>query len=785
MKKSDNNHLPELRKRVAKASTGPGVYRWLNAKGEVLYVGKAKNLRNRLKSYLPAGQAGVSPAKDASLGPWKESLIQKVADFDVTVTSNELEALVLESNLIKELKPKYNVLLKDDKNYVYVRISVQDAFPNIEIVRRMEDDSAKYFGPFLSASSLRKLLDVLQAIYGYRACKRSIDALNKDAKTTLSKACLEYQIGKCCGLCVEAVSHADYKRTVQHITSFFKGDHKETLQRIQKEMQDAAANKKFERAAVLRDAFQYIQSLQQQQQVVSDTTGTNADYIGVVLQTEKAQVVLLKERGGKLVGELNFALGGQADTVESVLDQFLPQYYSTATDIPSQVFLGTSIEQVSVMEAWLTERKGARVRIAIPERGKKSKLLLMAEKNAQEKVQQQLARWEAAAKNTEQALTDLQKILSLPELPKRIEGYDISHHSGTETVGSMVVLKNGKTANDQYRSFTIRTLKEGQVDDYAALKEVLKRRLLHLVRNLKEEEKAWKEEGVTFGKARKKEQEDIESIMQKNAEHFHLGSVDYKEFLVARKNEQLVGFVRLYKHPNKVLELKTLWVDEILRGHHLGHTLCHKMMKPHPKEKVYISVYPKYESYYTEMGFQYIHQVPAVISKANKAASQRGGKFTEGTVLVHLPSTRKTDTSLSSRPDLLVIDGGKGQLNTVTRVLEELKLDIPVIGLAKREEDVFVPGRKTLVPFPKDSQAKFLLMRLRDEAHRFANRHRTSRSKKAMTHSVLDDIPGIGEKTKKALLQEFGSVEQMQNVPDDQLRVLLSPQQLAALRKLA
>ena len=683
----ENEYLKKLRSMVSKAPISPGVYRWLDKSGNVLYVGKAKNLKNRLKSY-------VQPAGKKSLGPWKQSLMQKAADLDVTITSSELEALVLETNLIKELKPKYNVLMKDDKNYVYVRVSLQDDYPTVTIERRMEDDQAKYFGPFLSAANTKKTLDLLNSVFPFQACKKSIETLNKGKKPDTDKPCLDYQIGKCCGLCIGKYSKAEFRSVIEDVMGFFKGDHKHVTQEITKQMQEAAVNKKFERAAKLRDALNYMESLKEQQ-IVSDTSGMNNDFIGVALQAEKAQVVILRERGGKLIGEMSFALAGQADTASAVLAQFLPQYYSSTTDIPDTVVISEPIEDQKTLEKWLVEVRGKKVEIAVPERGKKSKLLQMAEANANAKVQQQLAKWEAAAKNIESALKELKSLLKLPDFPKRIEGYDISHLGGTETVGSMVVMKNGKSANDQYRSFTIRTLKEGQVDDYAALKEVLRRRLLYLVRNVKEEEKEWGKKGIKFGKIIKKDEIKI----------------DYKDSLVARKDKEASLIIILSESKAGTLELRIHKSgDEKLEDF-----MIRKMLGSVKKGKIYTVIKPDLEAKYSGLGFRHVLKKPDVFSKR------------KGMVMVYIISEHKADKSFLSRPDLIVIDGGKGQLSSVAEVLRDLNLDIPTIGLAKREEEVFVLGQKDPVIFPKDSQGKFLLMRLRDEAHRFANAHREKR----------------------------------------------------------
>lgn len=764
------DNLSELRKRVSNAPSSPGVYRWLSAKGDVLYVGKAKNLKNRLKSY-------VQKEADKSIGPWKLSLRKHIADFDVTVTENELEALILETNLIKEVKPKYNVLMKDDKNYVYVRIT-KETFPHVSIVRRMEDDDAKYFGPYISNYNIKRTLETLHEVFHWKACGASIDAANKGK--TLTRACLQYQIGQCNGLCVGDIAEDAYNNAISEVVRFLKGNYTEALKALHDMMTIAAQEKKFEKAAKLRDTLMYIKSLEETQ-VVSDTSRENTDAVGVALEKGKVHAVVLRERNGKLIDERNIPIAGEKDSIPAIISEFIPQYYSQETDIPDLVLIQEEIDDKAILEEWLKTVREKKTEIRAPERGKKSKLLAMAEANAKQKISQQFAKWEAASKNIETALEELQTVLELPEAPSRIEGYDISHLGGTETVGSMVVMKNGKPANKDYRSFTIKTLKEGEIDDYKALKEVLKRRLLYIVTDITTEEESWKSKGIAFGKARKNEQQAIEQIIEEHPEEIYPCDIDYKDMCVMRTEDTIVGFARMYTHKGGIKELKTLWVDSAYRGSRLGHFLIRKMLKKYPKEKIYITIPPVLESYYSEVGFRYVQHPPAVLQDAMDTASKEGYECEIAMVL--LPSERSTDVSLSAKPDLLVIDGGKGQLSSVVEVLKELELTIPVIGLAKREEEVFLPGESFPVDLPNTSQASFLLQRLRNEAHRFANAHREKRLSKGMIGSILDTVPGVGEKTKKDLLRTFGSVSAIAAAEDSELLKVVSPKQLKALRE--
>lgn len=545
----------------------PGVYRWKDAQGRVLYVGKAKNLRKRLQSYVGAAPRG----REAALrGPWRKALRAAIADVDVTVAPSEREAIVLETNLIKKLQPKYNVLMKDGKNYLYVRIAMNDPFPRVDLVRRMEHDGAEYFGPYLTRETAERTLAMLHEIYNFRACRRS-----------LAVPCLEYQIGRCCGLCAGMVRREEYRGRIEQVARFLRGKQEEARKLLRDRMTEAAAERKFEKAASLRNALAALEETPRDGMLVADASDEEGDIFGVALRAGRAHVVIFLQRHGRIVGDVRFALKGQADTPAHILEQFLPQYYGEHRDIPRQILLLTDIEGKDAIAQWLTEQRGSTVRIIAPKRGRRYRLLQLAEKNAMEQARQEAQEWEREQKNTSAALCGLQDALRLPRPPRRIEGYDISHNSGTETVGSMVVLRNGKPQNAHYRSFVIRTVKEGAIDDCAAIREVLTRRLRHLTPTCET-------------------------------------------------------------------------------------SACHR---------------------------------------------------------------QKPDPSFSRPPDLLVIDGGKGQLSAARSVLRDTRLAIPVVALAKREEELFAPGSPKPVPLAKDSPALFLLMRLRDEAHRFANRHREKRRK--------------------------------------------------------
>ncbi len=782
MPKKKNPKASELKKRVAKLPAKPGVYRWLDGKGNVLYVGKALNLRKRVASYL---------TKEATLGPWKQSLMEKAADISVTVTNSELEALILETNLIKQKKPKYNVLMKDDKNYVFVRISLQEPFPRIDLVHKPAKDGAKYFGPYISAYEIRDTLTLLRRVFPYRTCKMSIvpagnvteppipvTVTHRDRPTP----CLDYHIKQCCGPCIGCVTPDAYgSMAIEGVIDFLKGKTEDALALLTERMKAAARDHKFEQAAKLRDALQTIQRLSEKQ-IISDTSGEDADVFGVAVEGNRVHVVLLKERSGKVIDESSFTLLGHAENAAEALTQFLPQYYVDAPDVPPLLLLPEETTGQNLLEQWLTDRRGTKVTIRVPERGKKNKLLALAEENAHEKVQHFETKWEAAARNVEDALKELKGTLGLPTAPKRIEGYDISHLSGTETVGSMSVFVDGKPKNDQYRSFTIRTVKEGEIDDYRAIKEVLRRRLLHLAQSKKLEEQEWKKRDITLRKARKTDQRVIEKMMRHPSARLDCSNIAYHEFLVAEHRKTIVAFGRLHRHEEGTVELASLFVDATHRGEGLGQLIAKKLLSTVKKGKVYLVTDPPLEEYYAGIGFRTIQTAPNPIITKSRRCQKRFGKDTSSVLMMFEAMKNKTDPSLATLPDLLLIDGGKGQLSAALEIIKELKLPIPVIGLAKKEEEIFVPENPRPLTFAKDSPARFLLMRLRDESHRFANQHRETRLKKRAVFSVLDSIPGIGPQTRVKLLKKFGSLEAIQAASDEELLKILSRSQLATLR---
>lgn len=793
-----SSQLPSLRRRIKSIPGSPGVYRWLDAKGNVLYVGKAKHLKNRMQTYVQAGKKH---------SPWTEIMVRQIADFDVTVTNSELEALILEANLIKELRPKYNILLKDDKNYVYVKVTTQETFPRIDIVRQMDDPHATYFGPKTSALEVRESLAFLRTLFPYRSCKMGIETAVSGKRLAVSKVadslsliadrssndcsaasvpldvickdrdrptpCVDYHIKQCCAPCIGLVDPAKYRAlAIDGVLSFFRGKYQEVEAILAERMKEAAAAKKFEIAAKLRDQLSRMKKMQEQQ-IISDTSGANSDTIGAALLSGHAFIVLLKERDGKLIGEESFALQGTAENLSDVLEQFLPQYYVSASDLPDMIVVGEEPADRTAIDEWLQNLRGKKIRLHVPERGKKSKLLLLAEKNADSKARQSEAKWESEVRKVEGAQKELAALLGLPSVPKRIEGYDISHLGGTATVGSMVVFVNGKPKREHYRSFNIKSVLHGDIDDYKSLAETLRRRLKYLTQDLGKQEAELKEGGIVIHKGRKTDQQSLEAFVKAHDDQVDPEKIVAKDFLIAEKGEKIVGCVRLKIYKDKTVELATLFIEKSLRGQDLGQYLVRKLLSSVKKGKVYLITEPSLEEYYAELGFRPIREVPKGLHPKVAVCEKLHCK--KGVIFMMFDATKqKPDDSFTSIPDLILIDGGKGQLSACVEVLKEFKLTIPMAGLAKREEEIFLPPPPAPPPcpagqpgegsnsahsegplaVPKDSEARFLLQRIRDEAHRFANAKREKRLESALIGSAMDQVTGIGPKTKAKRLKE-------------------------------
>ncbi len=578
--------------RLAGLPDRPGVYIFKDVRGAVIYVGKAVVLKNRVRSYFHAS---------ANHTPKTERLVMEIADLEWIVTDSELEALILESELIKRHQPRYNVRLKDDKRYPYIKISLQEDFPRIFIVRSAQHDGARYFGPFTSSQAVHQTLDVLRRLFPYRTCNREITG--EDARP-----CLYYHIKRCTGPCIGAIDRAGYREVIDQAILFLEGKSEVVVAGMARRMEEAAAALDFERAAVLRDQVAAINTIIERQRIVSEHLHDH-DIVAFARDNGQACVQVFFIRNGKLIGREYFVLTGAQDEDESeVMGSFIKQFYSEAAQIPPEILLQNDLDEFAVIQSWLNQRRGTKVSLKVPKRGEKKAIVNMARENAVETLARLRDEWNADAHRHTEALTQLQEALELPAPPARIECYDISTLQGRNTVGSMVVFEQGAPSKQDYRHFRIKTV-TGQ-DDFASMAEVLSRRF-----------------------ARARSARDVR----------------------------------------------------------------------------------------TEAG------------KADRWAIM---------------------------PDLIILDGGKGQLSTVREVMEGLGVDhIPTVGLAKQEEEIFVPGRPDSIRLPGGSEALFLVQRIRDEAHRFAVTYHRNLRKKDSTRSLLDDIPGIGPKRRQALLKQFGSLD--------------------------
>jgi excinuclease ABC subunit C len=577
----------------------PGCYLMQNAEGTIIYVGKAISLKNRVRSYFRA---------DTGHDHKTRRLVREITEIEWIVVGSELEALILEMNLIKKHRPRYNVRMKDDKRYPYIKIHWQDPFPKVTVTRLMQEDGARYFGPYTSAWAVYQTLDVLRRVFPYLTCDRVITGLDP-------RPCLYYDIRLCLGPCIGAVDQAQYRQMIGDLQEFLNGHSEPVLRRVQADMEQAAEALNFERAAALRDKIKALQSIVERQKVVFSADYKDSDVLALARADNEACVQIFFIRGGKLIGREYFVLEGTEDTADAdVMAQFIKQFYTEAASIPQQVMLPEEIEEAKIIQEWMRSRRGGeKVEIFVPQNGQSQELVQMAAENASETLSALRARWQADSHRQEQALAELQSALQLPGPPNRIECYDISNTQGTASVGSMVVFSQGVPDKRLYRRFNIESVTGP--DDFASMEEVLTRRF-----------RRW---------------------------------------------------------------------------------------------------------------------------QAAQGSAENPGS--------------KPDESFSFLPDLLIVDGGKGQLGRAVDVLGKYDLvdRVPVVGLAKQEEEIFFPHRSKPLVLPPHSQGLYLVQRVRDEAHRFAiTSHRARRSKQGMA-SALDSIPGIGPAKRKSLLKHFGSVDKI------------------------
>jgi excinuclease ABC subunit C len=581
--------------RLSALSTGPGVYLMKDAKGDVIYVGKAAALRNRVRSYFQAS----GPAD-----PKTRDLVAHITDFDVIRTDTASEALILENELIKRHQPYYNVRLKDNKTYPYIRITNEE-WPRVTYTRRIVKDGSRYYGPYTSAGSVHKTIDLLNRLFPYRPCDIVITG-------NAPRPCLYYHMGRCLGPCIGATSHEAYMRAVDGVALFLEGRGEELLPSMRAQMDELAENLEFERAARLRDEISAIEHVLERQKIVSGK-GEDADVIAVAQSAGGDAVVQVAFiRNGKILGSEHFFMAGTRveDVPANILSSFVTQFYEDAATVPGELILQHKLPEEELLLPWLAQRRGSRVRLSVPQRGDKRRLVEMVAKSAVENLEQSRLRFLNDEQRMTAAMTELADALALPRMPRRIECFDISTLQGTNMVASMVVFENGRPKKSDYRRFSIKTV-DGQ-NDFAAMNEVVGRRF--------------------------------------------------------------------------------------------------KRMASEPETEAW-----------------------------------------------------------ASRPDLIIIDGGKGQLNAALDALRELEVDLPIVGLAKENEELFLPGQLHPIILDRDSQALYLVQRVRDEAHRFAVSFHRERRQKTSIRSALDELPGVGPKRKKALIQAFGSVKRIREAPEEQI----------------
>ena len=442
----------------------PGVYTMKDAQGKILYVGKASVLRNRLRSYFGSTD---------NLSPKIQRMVSRIDDFEVIVTYTAADAVILENTLIKRYKPPYNARLKDDKTYPYLKIDLAEDFPRVYITRQTAQDGARYFGPFATAGSVRKTMDSLKKLFPYRSCTKVITG--KDPRP-----CLEYYINRCVAPCTGHASREEYAEVIQQVIQFMEGNTEEVNQDLRQKMGQAAEKLDFEQAAALRDQIRSIERVAEEQRITVDSNPiSDMDVIAMAPGNNETWVEVFFIRRGKLIGRDHFFMEGtQDDPPGLVFGQFIKQFYQSASAIPPHILLQHSLEEQEVIRDWLRERRGGAVTLACPKRGQQKKLLDVVAANANQGLAQHQVKWLSNTDVIQQAMAELQEELSLPNLPRRIECYDISHIQGTNLVGSMVVFQDGRPKPAQYRRFKIKSV-EG-VDDYASMQEMLRRRFQRL-----------------------------------------------------------------------------------------------------------------------------------------------------------------------------------------------------------------------------------------------------------------------------------------------------------------
>ena len=597
----------DIKEELKKLPAKPGVYLMHDKSDAIIYVGKAISLKNRVRQYFQAGRR---------VSPKIERMISQIDHFEYIITDSEVEALVLENNLIKEYEPKYNTMLKDDKTYPYIKATVYEDFPRLIYSRQPKKDKCKYFGPFTNVTAARDTLEFAHKIYRIRTCRR---VLPRDIGK--ERPCLNYHIGKCNAPCQGYISKEEYNKNFNKALKLIEGDYKQVIEYLEEKMYEASEKMEYEQAAVCRDLIESVKKMSVKQKI-NDFGGMDRDVVALARTNEEAVVQVFFIIEGKLIGRDHFHLKGSYGEKENdMLQAFIKQFYAGTPFIPREVMVEYEVMESELIEKWLSEKRGGKVSIIVPKKGQKERLVELAHKNAAMVLTKDMEKIKREEERTTGAMKQISGWLGLEDV-SRVESYDISNISGFLSVGSMVVFDDGKPKKSEYRKFRIKTV-EGP-NDYASMYEVLKRRFSH---------------GLM----------EIEQLNEKNL-------------------------------------------------------------------------------------------------------SNEFGSFTKF-------------------PDLIMMDGGVGQVHIAMQVLSELDIDIPVCGMVKddnhRTRGLFFDEHE--IPIDTNSEGFRLMTRIQDEVHRFAIEYHRSLRSKEQVKSILDDIPGIGEKRRKALMKHFASIEAIKNAAIDEL----------------
>ena len=585
----------------------PGVYLMKNSLGEVIYVGKAKILKNRVKSYFQNSKNHSEKVR---------VMVKHIAEFEYIVTDSEMEALILECNLIKKYSPRYNILLKDDKFYPFIKITINDDFPRVFVTRNYSKDGSKYFGPYTNGTAVYETINLINKIFPLRTCKLLIKEGGEKVRP-----CLNYHIKKCFGPCGGYINKEEYGKMIKDVIDILSGRDNTVLKVLQSEMEEASLNLEFEKAADLRDKIIAIKAIVEKQKIFKTMDG-DEDFINIYRDEKDSCIQIFFSRDGKIIGREHFIFENTAeDSIEEILEEFTTSFYGGTAKVPRTIYV-PELSNIELVEEYLTIKRGAKVWIKVPQKGQKREMLDMVKNNAQITLEKFKDKYLMDKEINKIALEELQELLDLEIWPSRIEAYDISNIQGVDSVGSMIVFEEGRSKNSDYRRFRIKTVKGA--NDYDSMREILTRRFSHGL----EEVKAIQESKLQFS----------------------------------------------------------------------------------------------------------------------------AGKF-------------------SNFPDLIMMDGGKGQINIALEVLRDLNINIPVCGLVKDDKHAtrgIIYNNEELI-INRSSNLMQLIRRIQDEVHRFAITYYRSLRDKRTLHSVLDDIPNVGEKRRRALLMKFGSVDNIKSATLEQL----------------